>query len=270
MTLKAWTGVSIILFFVSVALLAPYLAPYDPNEIVNLPYEQPSRLHLLGTDRLGRDIFSQLIYGTRLSLLIGVLTGVFMTTISTFIGMISGYYGGIVDRILSTITDVFLVIPGIPLMIVISSYMRVRSFWTVILVIAFTSWGGGARIVRAQMLSIKNREFVLAAKTIGEKNWRIIFFEILPNMLSLIASNFFSAVLYAIIGEASLSFLGLGDVSKISWGTMLYWAQSANALLNRMWLWVLAPGLSIVMLGTAFALLNFSLDEMTNPRLRRR
>ncbi len=270
MTVKTWIGFSIIVFFLIVAIFAPYIAPYDPSEIVDLPYEQPNNLHLLGTDRLGRDIFSQLIYGTRLSLLIGVLTGLFMTGISTLVGMISGYYGGIVDRVLSTITDVFLVIPGIPLMIVISSYIRVRSFWTVILVIAITGWGGGARIIRSQMLSVKNRDFVIAAKMVGERNIRIIFSEIFPNMLSLIASNFFSAVLYAIIGEASLSFLGLGDVSKISWGTMLYWAQSANALLNRMWAWVLAPGLAIVMLGTAFALLNFSLDEMTNPRLRKR
>ncbi|MGB9923188.1 MAG: ABC transporter permease [Pseudothermotoga sp.] len=270
MGVKSWLGIGIIAFFLIIALFSSLIAPYDPNDIVSLPYEQPSGEHWLGTDRLGRDIFSQLIYGTRLSLLIGVLTGFLMTSISTFFGMISGYYGGVVDRILSTITDVFLVIPGIPLMIVISSYIRVRSFWTVILVIAMTGWGGGARIIRSQMLSMKNRDFVTAAKIIGERNARVIFFEILPNMLSLIASIFFSSVLYAIIGEASLSFLGLGDVSRISWGTMLYWAQSANALLNRMWPWVLAPGLSIVMLGTAFALLNFSLDEVTNPRLRKR
>lgn len=267
---KAWIGVSIIIFFLLVAIFASYIAPYDPNETVDLPYNKPNSLHLLGTDRLGRDIFSQLIYGTRLSLVIGVVAGLLIASISTSIGMIAGYYGGIVDRILSTITDVFLVIPGIPLMIVISSYMRVRSFWTVIVVIAITGWGGGARIIRSQMLSMKNRDFVTAAKTIGERNMRIVFFEIFPNMLSLIASIFFSSVLYAIIGEASLSFLGLGDVSKISWGTILYWAQSANALLNGMWAWVLAPGLSIIMLGTAFALLNFSLDEMTNPKLRRR
>ncbi|HBJ82157.1 MAG TPA: ABC transporter permease [Pseudothermotoga sp.] len=270
LNIKTWIGAGIILFFLTIALLAPYIAPYNPNDIVDLPYEKPSKLHFLGTDRLGRDIFSQLIHGTRLSLLIGILTGFLMTGISTFFGMTSGYYGGIVDRILSTITDVFLVIPGIPLMIVISSYIRVRSFWTVIIVIALTGWGGGARVIRSQMLSMKNREFVTAAKIIGEKNIRIVFFEIFPNMLSLIASNFFGSVLYAIIGEASLSFLGLGDVSRISWGTMLYWAQSANALLNGMWAWVLAPGLSIVLLGTAFALLNFSLDEMTNPRLRGR
>lgn len=270
MSKKVLIGAGIVIFFTIVAIFAPFLAPYEPDEMVSLPYEKPSAQFLLGTDRLGRDIFSQLIYGTRLSLFIGVMTGLLMTLISTTVGFVAGYYGGLVDRILSTLTDVFLVIPGIPLMIVISAYMRVRSFWTVILVIAITSWGSGARVMRAQVLSLKNRDFVIAAKVTGERNIRIIFSEILPNMLSLVASNFFSAVLYAIIGEASLSFLGLGDVSKISWGTMLYWAQSANALLNGMWAWVLAPGLSIMMLAAAFALLNFGVDELTNPRLRKR
>lgn len=269
MSKKVLVGFGIILFFLFVAILAPVLAPFDPNRTVALPYERPSRQHLLGTDRLGRDIFSQLIYGSRLSLFIGVMTGLLMTAISTTVGFVAGYYGGLVDRILSTLVDVFLVIPGIPLMIVISAYLRVRSYWTVILVIAITSWGSGARVMRSQVLSLKSREFVVAAKVIGEKNVRIVFSEILPNMFSLVASNFFNAVLYAIIGEASLSFLGLGDVSKISWGTMLYWAQSANALLNGMWAWVLAPGLSIVMLAAAFALLNFGIDELTNPRLRK-
>ncbi|WP_448374809.1 ABC transporter permease [Fervidobacterium sp.] len=261
-------GLGIITVFVIMAIFAPLLSKYEPNRTVNLPYQPPSSEHWLGTDRMGRDILSQVFYGARLSLTIGISTGLIMTAIATVVGMISGYYGGLVDRILSTITDIFLVIPGLPLMIVISSYMRVRGPLMVILVIAFTSWGSGARIIRAQMLSLRNREFTLAAKVIGENNLYTIFVELLPNMLSLTASIFFSSVLYAIIGEASLSFLGLSDVSKITWGTMLYWAQNANALLNGMWYWVLAPGLCIVLLGTAFALISFSIDEITNPRLR--
>lgn len=261
-------GVAIIVFFVMLAMFAPVIAPYQPNVTVGLPYEPPSKAHLLGTDRLGRDILSQVIYGTRLSLLIGVSTGLLMTLISTSIGMMAGYYGGVTDRILSTLIDIFLVIPGLPLMIVIGSYLRIRGPAIVILVIALTSWGSGARIIRSQVLSLKNREFVTAAKIVGERDFNIIFREIFPNMLSLIASIFFSSVLYAIIGEASLSFLGLSDVSKTSWGTILYWAQSANALLNGMWYWVLAPGVCIGALGTAFALLSFSIDEITNPKLR--
>lgn len=263
-------GVAIILSFIIMAIFAPFLAKYEPNKTVGMPYESPSHEHPLGTDRMGRDILSQVFYGARLSLTIGISTGLIMTAIATTVGMIAGYYGGIVDRILSTLTDIFLVIPGLPLMIVISSYMRVRGPLMVILVIAFTSWGSGARIIRSQMLSLKNREFTLASKVIGESNLYTIFVELLPNMLSLVASIFFSSVLYAIIGEASLSFLGLSDVSKITWGTMLYWAQNANALLNGMWYWVLAPGLCIVLLGTAFALISFSIDEITNPRLRSR
>jgi len=261
-------GLGIIMIFVIMAIFAPFLSKYEPNRTVNLPYQSPSSEHWLGTDRMGRDILSQVFYGARLSLTIGISTGLIMTAIATVVGMISGYYGGLVDRILSTLTDIFLVIPGLPLMIVISSYMRVRGPLMVILVIAFTSWGSGARIIRSQMLSLKNREFTLASKVIGESNLYTIFVELLPNMLSLVASIFFSSVLYAIIGEASLSFLGLSDVSKITWGTMLYWAQNANALLNGMWYWVLAPGLCIVLLGTAFALISFSIDEITNPRLR--
>ncbi|HOA16553.1 MAG: ABC transporter permease [Fervidobacterium sp.] len=263
-------GLGIIVFFIFIVIFAPLLTKYDPNRTVTVPYQSPSTEHWLGTDRMGRDIFSQVIYGSRLSLWIGVSTGLLMTVIATVVGMISGYYGGINDRILSTITDIFLVIPGLPLMIVISSYMKVRGPLMVILVIAFTSWGSGARMIRSQMLSLKNREFVMASKVAGESDLYIIFVELLPNMLSLIFSIFFSSVLYAIIGEASLSFLGLSDVSKVTWGTMLYWAQSANALLNGMWYWVLAPGLCIALLGTAFALVSFSIDEITNPRLRAR
>ncbi|AEH51831.1 ABC transporter permease [Pseudothermotoga thermarum] len=266
---KLYVAIAILIIHLIVAIFADFIAPFDPREIVDLPYQPPSKEHWLGTDRLGRDIFSQLIHGSRLSILIGISVGALMTFLSTMIGMMAGYYGGIVDRILSTLTDVFLVIPRLPLMIVISAYVRVRGPLVVILVIALTSWGGGARIIRSQVLSLKNRDFVAALKATGESDWRIMFFEMLPNMLSLLAANFFSAVLYGILGEASLSFLGLSDVSKITWGTMLYWAQSANALLNGMWYWVLAPGAAIASLGTAFALLNFYVDEMTNPRLRK-
>ncbi len=266
---KLYFALVLITIHLIVAIFADFIAPYHPSEIVNSPYQPPSKENLLGTDRLGRDIFSQLIHGSRLSILIGLSVGALMTLLSVIVGMAAGYYGGITDRILSTLTDVFLVIPGLPLMIVISAYIKARGPLLVILVIALTSWGSGARIIRSQILTLKKRDFVIALKSIGESNFRIMFFEILPNMASLIVSNFFSAVLYGILGEASLSFLGLSDVSKITWGTMLYWAQSANALLNGMWYWVLAPGVAIASLGTAFALLNFYVDELTNPRLRR-
>ncbi|POZ93126.1 ABC transporter permease [Petrotoga halophila] len=265
---KAIVGLSIILFFVIVAVFAPFFAPYDPNDFVGSPYSQPTSKHPLGLDRMGRDILSQLIYGTRLSLIVGLSTGVLMTGISILIGMTAGYFGGLVDRILSTIIDVFMVIPGLPLMIVIASYIRIRGVVPIILVIAFTSWAPGARVIRSQTLTMRSREFILASKITGEKSGRIIFSEIMPNMFSLISSNFFMACLTAIVGEASLEFLGFGDVSSITWGTMLYWAQNSSALLNNSWGWVLAPGVAIATLGASFALLNFSVDEITNPRLR--
>jgi peptide/nickel transport system permease protein len=265
---KAIVGLSIILLFVVIAIFAPFFAPYDPNDFVGTPYSGPTLNHPLGLDRMGRDILSQLIYGTRLSLIVGLSTGVLMTSISILIGMTAGYFGGLVDRILSTIIDVFMVIPGLPLMIVIASYIRIRGVVPIILVIAFTSWAPGARVIRSQTLTMRSREFILASKITGEKSGRIIFSEIMPNMSSLIASNFFMACLTAIVGEASLEFLGFGDVSSITWGTMLYWAQNSSALLNNSWGWVLAPGVAIATLGASFALLNFSIDEITNPRLR--
>jgi len=265
---KAKIGLFILLFFIIIAIFAPFIAPYDPNSFVGAPYLQPSKDFLLGTDRMGRDILSQLIYGTRLSLVVGLVTGSLMTTISVLLGMTSGYFGGLTDRILSTIIDVFMVIPGLPLMIVIASYVRIRGILPIILVISFTSWAPGARVIRSQTLTMRSREFVIASRITGEKHRRIIFSEIMPNMSSLIASNFFTACLTAIIGEASLEFLGFGDVSSITWGTMLYWAQNSSALLNQSWAWVLAPGAAIAILGASFALLNFSIDELTNPKLR--
>ncbi|MDK2812620.1 MAG: peptide/nickel transport system permease protein [Petrotoga sp.] len=265
---KAIVGLSIILFFVIVAVFAPFFAPYNPNDFVGPPYSQPTFNHPLGLDRMGRDILSQLIYGTRLSLIVGLSTGALMTSISILIGMTAGYFGGLVDRILSTIIDVFMVIPGLPLMIVIASYIRIRGVVPIILVIAFTSWAPGARVIRSQTLTMRGREFIPASKITGEKSGRIIFSEIMPNMFSLLSSNFFMACLTAIVGEASLEFLGFGDVSSITWGTMLYWAQNSSALLNNSWGWVLAPGAAIATLGASFALLNFSIDEITNPRLR--
>lgn len=265
---KALVGVSIILFFILIAIFAPLIAPYDPHEFVGPPYSKPTANYVLGLDRMGRDILSQLIHGTRLSLVVGLTTGALMTSISLLIGMTAGYFGGIVDRILSTIIDVFMVIPGLPLMIVIASYIKLRGVVPIILVISFTSWAPGARVIRSQTLTLRNREFILASKITGEKSWRIIFSEILPNMLSLISSDFFMACLTAIVGEASLEFLGFGDVSAITWGTMLYWAQNSSALLNNAWGWVLAPGIAIATLGASFALLNFSIDELTNPKLR--
>ena len=265
---KSLNGLVLLLFFVGVALLAPFIAPYSPKDTSFIPFDTGSAEHLLGTTALGEDVLSQLIWGTRLSLLVGLVAGAIATLVSVVIGLVSGYAGGIVDEVLSTFTNIFLVIPGLPLLIIIAAYVRVEGVLPIIFVISVTGWAWGARVLRAQTLSLRNRDFVEAARVVGEGGARIVFAEILPNMLSLIAANFFGAALFAVLSEAGLEFLGLGDVGIVTWGTMLYWAQTNQAFLLNQWAWMIAPGVCIALLGTSFALLNFAIDEITNPKLR--
>ena len=265
---KSLTGILLLLFFVGVALLAPVIAPYSPKDTSFIPFDLGSAEHPLGTTALGEDVLSQLIWGTRLSLLVGLVAGAIATFVSVVIGLVSGYAGGIVDEVLSTFTNIFLVIPGLPLLILIAAYVNVEGVVPIIFVIAVTGWAWGARVLRSQTLSLRNRDFVQAAQVVGEGGGRIVFAEILPNMLSLIAANFFGAALFAVLSEAGLEFLGLGDVGIVTWGTMLYWAQNNQAFLLGQWAWMIAPGVCIALLGTSFALLNFAIDEITNPKLR--
>lgn len=266
---KALVGGCILLFLALVAIFAPVIAPYGPNETRFFPSLPPSREHPLGTTSLGQDIFSQVVWGTRLTLTVGLVTGSICALISTTIGLVSGYFGGWVDELLSLITNVFLVLPGLPLMIIIAAYITVQSVIPIIVVISITGWAWGARVLRSQMLTLKNRDYVKAAIVAGEHPLRIIFVEILPNMLGLIVANFFGAALYAVLSEAGLEFLGLGNVNAVTWGTILYWAQNNQAMLLGQWQWMVVPGLLIAILGMSFALLNFAVDEMTNPLLRR-
>ena len=265
---KSLIGLLLLLFFVAAALLAPVIAPYSPKDTSFIPFDLGSAEHPLGTTALGEDVLSQLIWGTRLSLLVGLLAGAIATFVSVVIGLVSGYAGGVVDEVLSTFTNIFLVIPGLVLLILLAAYINVEGVLPIIFVIALTGWAWGARVLRAQTLSLRNRDFVEAARVVGEGGGRIVFAEILPNMLSLIAANFFGAALFAVLSEAGLEFLGLGDVGIVTWGTMLYWAQTNQAFLLNQWAWMIAPGLCIALLGTSFALLNFAIDEITNPKLR--
>ncbi len=267
---KSTVGFVIILIFTLLAFIGPSVAPYDPQGMNFIPLSSPSFSHPLGTNSYGQDLLSRILVGTRLSLIVAILTGLITTIISTLIGLTSGYFGGVVDDILMTITNIFLVIPGLPLMIIIAAYITVKGVWPIILVISFTGWAWGARVLRSQSLTLKNRDFVKAAVVTGESSFRIVLFEILPNMLSLIAANFFGTAVYAVLSEATLEFLGLGSPEVISWGTILYWAQNNQALMLGAWWWFVFPGLCIALLGTAFALMNFAVDELTNPRLRKR
>lgn len=264
---KATIGMCIVLFFVLVALFGPLFINTDPSALSNDVLVPPSAAHWLGTTQTGQDIFSQLVVGTRISILWGFATGLVVTALSILIGLIAGYMGGIVDDALTLLINVFLVLPGFPLAVVLAAYLPLKGPLTVALVIALTSWAWGARVLRAQTLSMRHRDFVEAARSVGESTWRIIFFEILPNEIGIVAAGFVSTAIYVILAAAGLEFLGLGNVSVIDWGTMFYWAQNNDALLLGAWWWFVAPGMCIAVLGAGLALINFGIDEIANPRL---
>jgi peptide/nickel transport system permease protein len=235
---------------------------------VGLPGASPDHTHLLGTTSQGQDILSQIIWGSRETLIIGAVAGLAATALAVFIGVSAAYLGGIADNVLSSVTDVFLVIPALPLMIIIAAYARGGGMWVLIGVIAITGWSFGARQLRPQALSLRNREFLESARVRGENSLYIIVFELLPNMVSLIVAIFLGAALYAILAAAGLQFIGLGNPNDLSWGTMLYWAENNEALMTDSPLWIIAPGACIALLGVAVAFINYAVDELANPSLR--
>jgi peptide/nickel transport system permease protein len=265
---KARIGLCVLGLFIVIAIIAPLVAPHSPTATTFTPYSNPNGTNLFGTTGNGQDVFSQMLYGARVSLLVGLSAGLLATVVAVTIGLIAGYRPGAVDEVLSFITNLALVIPGIPLMIILAAYIPSRSVWTIVLVVAFTSWATGARVMRSQASTLRSREFVTSAVFSGERLGRVVFREILPNMTSLVASSFFSAATAAVMAEASLEFLGLGNPSTVSWGTILYYAQQQNALLTGQWVLVFAPGLAIAMLAVSFTLINFGVDALSNPRLR--
>lgn len=264
---KARVGVVILAFFVLIAIIGPLIAPGDPQEFIDLPNLAPSSTHLLGTTGQGQDVFRQVIQGTRVSLVVGFLVGILATAVGCLIGMSAAYFGGRVDDILSMFTNVFLIIPGLPLLIALAAFLP-RGAVTIILVLSFTGWAGTARVLRSQTLTLREKDFVSAALVSGESHFRIILFEILPNMASVVASSLFGAINYGIAAQAGLEFLGLGDLSRVSWGTILYWASNNAALLTGAW-WTFVPaGLCIALVAFSLTMLNFAIDEITNPRLK--
>ncbi|WP_034342809.1 dipeptide/oligopeptide/nickel ABC transporter permease/ATP-binding protein [Deinococcus misasensis] len=265
---RARIGLIVFLLMALIGLLAPVLTQHSPVEMSFQPWLKPGGAHPMGTTGLGQDVYTQFLYGTRLSLTLALVTGFLVALISTVVGLTAAFYGGLADEIISFFTNVVLVLPALPLIIVIAAYIKVGGFWPVVLVVSLTGWAWGARVLRAQALTLRERDFVHAAIASGETPARVILTHLIPNMSGLIAANFFGAAVYAILTATGLEFLGLGDVSLISWGTMLYWAGSEQAMLHDAWLRIAAPGLGIALLGTAFALLNFGIDSISNPRLR--
>jgi peptide/nickel transport system permease protein len=269
--LKAKAGVVLLGLFVLTAIIGPFVAPYNPSfQSPNpaLSLHAPDAAHLLGTTQAGEDVLSQLLTGVRLTLELGVLVGVIATVLSVLVGVTAAYLGGIWDELLSLLTNVFLVIPALPLLIILLGYLPRTGQTATILVLSGLGWPWGARVIRAQTLSIRGRDFIAAARETGESGWRIIAFEIVPNEVSLIAANFVNTVLYAIGASVALAFIGLSDTSTWSLGTILYWAQSQQALSQGAWWWFVPPGVLVALMGTALVLLNTGLDELGNPRLR--
>lgn len=268
-------GLVVLIVFFAMAIFAPWLATHDnPKstlqwEPINPHWAPPSIDFPFGTDDYGRDIFSLTLWGSRASLIVGIVAAAISMVLGTLVGVFSGYYGKIADEVLMRFTDFFLVIPWLPLMIVFVMLLG-ASFTNVIIVIGITSWPSTSRIVRAQVMSIKEHTFVERAKSVGAGDMRIVMRHILPNVFPLIFANTILLIANAIFSESFLAFFGLGDTRIISWGTMLEWAYNSGAFARFAWWYIMAPGGCILMLIMAFYLIGDALDEILNPKLRKR
>jgi len=264
---RMFTGVIIIALFVLVAIYGA-LFVHDANSFGAPILRGPSLHYPLGTTQLGQNVLSQLIGSTGPTLEVGFGAGLIATFLAVAIGIGGAFIGGKSDELLNVFTNIILVIPVMPLVIVVASVLKAGGIGPMILVIAFTSWAGTARILRSLTLSMRSRDYILASKVSGEKTWRVVIVELLPNTVAFVVSGFIFTVIFAILTQAGLAFLGVGNTSALTWGNMLYWAQNDGVLQVGGWWWFVPPGLCIAMLGTGLALINFGLDEMLNPRLR--
>jgi peptide/nickel transport system permease protein len=266
---KSRTGLVMVGFMVIIALIAPLISVAHPNDFNLLATRQaPSWHHLFGTTDQGSDIFSQVVLGARRSLLLGAAAGLLATGVAAILGITAAYSGGIVDDVVNFLINVFLTIPPIPLLVVVSGYLKNRGMGTMIVVLAVVLWAFEARILRGQALSLKNRDFIQAAKVAGESTWRIVFSELVPNMISRIAAAFVLVFYIALLTDAGLEFLGLGDMSKTSWGVTLYWAQVNSTVLQGEWWPFFFPGAALAFTVLGLVLLLAGIDEVSNPRLR--
>lgn len=263
------TGVIILSFFAFVALFAPILAPYDPYERVGTPFSAPGGKHLLGTNDLGQDIFSELVFGSRVSITLGILTAAIAVSIGCIVGVLAGYFRGKVEELLMRFTDLILVIPFLPLIIVVAAYLG-AGFLNLIIVMGFVTWPATARVIRSQVIKAVRKEYIIALQALGASTPYILRKHIIWEIMPFLIYRFMLTASYAILIEASLSFLGLGTPLSKSWGTILYYAQVRNAILTDAWLWwIIPPGLCIALLSVSFLLLGFYVEARINPRLGR-
>lgn len=262
-----WVGGITVAALVLTAVFAPVLAPYDPTERVASPFLPPSPDHLLGTNDVGQDLLSELIFGARVSLTVGIVAAVVAMLIGTTVGIVAGYYPRRLGAVLMRFVDVVLILPFLPLLIVLAAYLG-RSLTNTILVIGILIWAAPARIIRSQVLSLRSREYVLASRSMGARDRWVILRHVLPRTALLATGSFVRAISAAILLEAALSFLGLGDPIQKSWGSILFWAQQRGAFLTPAWQWwVLPPGLAIMAASLGFALIAFAIEERINPKL---
>jgi peptide/nickel transport system permease protein len=275
---KVVIGVGMLIMFLVLAVIGPWIAPYNPSRsfsaTASFP-QPPSAAHLLGTTQQQQDVLSQLLTGGRSTVLVAFIAGIVATVLSVLIGVTAGYAAGLTDDMLSMLANFFLVLPALPLLIVIFGFLHSAQTSggggidvLIGLIIAITGWAWGARVLRAQTLSLRRRDYVESARLIGERGWRIIGFEILPNLIPIVASSFLFTVLYGVGTYTALAFLGLVNPNDWSWGGMLFYAQVAGAEQSGYWWLFIPPGLAVALLGTSLALVNFGIDEFINPRLR--
>jgi peptide/nickel transport system permease protein len=250
------------------ALFAPVLTTHNPDKRVARPHVAPNAEHILGSTRNGRDVYSQVLQGARKTLSVALFAGIIATVIAVSVGVTSGYFGGKIDEWMNFITNVFLVFPQLPLLIVLAAFLGQVGSGVIAVLLGVTSWPWGARVIRSQTMAIRNKEFIISAEVMGESKIRIILVEILPNLISIVFGGFLGTVIYAMGAEAALGFLGLGDATEVSWGSMLYWAQVSSSLYTGAWWEMLVPAIALSLTGGALALINMSIDQVSNPKLK--
>jgi len=266
--LAASIGSIIVATMILLSVFAGSIAENDPNKRVARGHQPPSAELLLGSTRSGKDVLSQVLHGGKISLLVAFSAAMITTVIAVAVGISAGYFGGRVDEILMSFTNIVLVFPQLPLLIIIAAFVGQVGPIVIALIIGLSSWAWGARVIRSQTMAIRNKEFVIAAEVMGESKLRIMFMEILPNLISIVVGGAIGTCIYALMAEAGLEFLGLGDPTIITWGTMLFWAQSNSAFIVGAWWDMVVPGTAIAIFGGGLALLNMSIDQVSNPKLK--
>jgi len=264
----ALMGTFIVGGLIIMSLAAPLITQNEPNKRVARGHQPPSTELFFGSTRSGKDVFSQVLHGGRISLLVAFGAAALTTVIAVLVGISAGYFGGKTDELLMSVTNIVLVFPQLPLLIILAAFLGQVGPLIIAVIIGSTSWAWGARIIRSQTLAIRNKEFIVSAEVMGESKARIVLVEILPNLTSIVVGGFVGTSIYALMAEAGLEFLGLGDPTVITWGTMLYWAQSNSAFIVGAWWDMVVPGMAIAIMGGGLALLNMSIDQISNPKLK--